>query len=228
MTADSRNSHRLRRRVGLVAVSIGLLTVAAVSPAWSAPAEEAPTGIGQAVDEDIHDAVEEEHGDSPPLLSLDLGAAIWNLIIFLCLLAILSKFVWPSVLGGLRAREDKIRGDLSAAEQTHEKAQSLLAEYERKLADASAQVQTMLADARRDAETSGQRIVDDARQEAERQRDRAVADIDTAKQVAMADLANQTTKLAMQMAGSVVGRELNPNDHADLIRNSLDRLPSNN
>ncbi len=34
--------------------------------------------------------------------------------------------------------------------------------------------------------------------------------------------------MAMQVARKVVGRELNPADHADLIRQSLDRLPSNN
>ena len=86
----------------------------------------------------------------------------------------------------------------------------------------------MLAEARRDAETNGQRIVADAKAEAERTRDRAIADIETAKKVALADLAGQTSDMAMQVAKSVVGRELRPEDHADLIRQSLDRLPSNN
>ncbi len=169
-----------------------------------------------------------EHAESPGILSFDLGSAIWNLIIFLLVLAILSKFVWPGILGGLQAREDKIRGDLESAESANAKAQSLLGEYQKKLDEAAVQVQTMLAEARRDAEASGQRIVADAKAEADRQRERAVADIETAKKVAMADLAGSTADLAMNVARSVVGRELRAEDHADLVRQSLDRLPSHN
>jgi len=188
---------------------------------------EAEHADGDADDEGAAHGGEGDH-DAPPLLSLDIGSAFWNLVIFLLVLAVLAKFVWPNVLGGLQAREEKIRSDLEGAEKAHEKAQSLLAEYQSKLDEASAQVQTMLSDARKDAEANGQRILDEAKQQAQRERERALADIETAKKVAMADIADQTTELAMQVARSVVGRELKPEDHADLIRQSLDRLPSKN
>ena len=168
---------------------------------------------------------DDEHAEAPPLLSLDIGSAFWNLMIFLALLSVLGKFVWPNVLGGLKSREEKIRGDLESAEKANAKATSLLAEYQKKLDDASTQVQSMLAEARRDAEASGQRIVDEAKQEADRQRERALSDIETAKRVAVSEIADQASDLAMGVARSVVGRELNPNDHADLIRQSLERLP---
>ncbi|TWU26661.1 ATP synthase subunit b precursor [Novipirellula galeiformis] len=173
---------------------------------------------------DGHDS----HANTPPLLSFDIGSAVCNIAIFLGVFAILSKFVWPPILSGLKAREDKISGDLENAERINAEARSLLSDYQTKLDEAANQVQGMLAEARRDAETNGQRIVADAKAEAERTRDRAVADIETAKKVALADLAGQTSDMAMQVAKSVVGRELRPEDHADLIRQSLDRLPSNN
>ncbi len=194
------------------------------SPGAASPGASAEQTADGHANEAEH-ADDGDHEDSPPLLSLDLGSAFWNLLIFLALLAFLGKFVWPNVLGGLQAREEKIRSDLEAAETTNAKAQSLLAEYQRKLDEAATQVQSMLAEARRDAEVTGQRIVEEAKQEADRQRERALADIDTAKQVAIADIANQTSDLAMQVARSVVGRELKAEDHADLIRQSLDRLP---
>ncbi|MEM9586792.1 MAG: F0F1 ATP synthase subunit B [Planctomycetota bacterium] len=174
------------------------------------------------------DHAEGDHAEDGSILSFDIGSAVWNLIIFGCVFAVLATFVWPGVLGGLQAREDKIRSDLESAEQANAKAKSLLGEYQQKLDEAATQVQVMLADARRDADANGQKIVEDAKKEAERQRERAVSDIETAKQVALADLAGQTSDLAMNVARSVVGRELNPNDHADLIRQSLDQLPSNN
>ena len=64
--------------------------------------------------------------------------------------------------------------------------------------------------------------------EAERQRERAVSDIETAKKVAISELAGQTSDMAIQVAKQVVGRELKAEDHAELIRQSLERLPSNN
>jgi F-type H+-transporting ATPase subunit b len=175
----------------------------------------------------------ESHGASdppgtPPLLSVDVGAAVCNIAIFLGVLAILSKFVWPEILGGLQAREDKIHGELEAAAQANTEAKTLLSEYQAKLDDAASQVQVMLADARKDGEASGQRIVDEAKSEAERQRERAIADIETAKKVALSELAGQTSDMAINVAKQVVGRELRAEDHADLIRQSLDRLPSNN
>ena len=188
-----------------------------------------------------HDHSHDDHGDDDhgggdshasektgTLLSFDFGSAFCNLVIFLGVLGILSKFVWPVILGGLQAREDKIFGELKEAEEANSGAKKLLAEYQSKLDDASAQVQAMLAEARNDAEASGQRIVDEAKQEAERQRERAIAEIETAKKVALSDLAGQTSDIAIGVAQQVLGRELKAEDHADLIRQSLDRLPSNN
>ncbi len=165
---------------------------------------------------------------TPPLLQIDIGSAICNLAIFLGVLAILSKFVWPVILGGLQAREDKIHGDLEAAEKANQEAKSLLADYQSKLDDAASQVQAMLATARKDSEASGQRIVDAAKQEADRQRERALSEIETAKKVALSELAGQTSDMAISVAKQVVGRELKADDHADLIRQALERLPSNN
>lgn len=176
---------------------------------------------------------DEAHGHSdeagvPPLLQFDFGSAICNLAIFLGVLAILSKFVWPVILGGLQAREEKIHGELEAAAKANADAKAMLADYQSQINEASTQVQAMLAEARKDSEASATRIIDEAKAEAERQRQRAIADIETAKKVALSDLAGQTSDMAIGLAKAVVGRELNSNDHQDLIRQSLDRLPSNN
>lgn len=200
------------------------------------------TSAAQHADGDDHrshdsdgDQVAAAHGDghgdppnTPPLLSFDFGSAICNIAIFLGVFAILAKFVWPAILGGLQAREDKIHDDLEAAEKANAEAKALLADYQAKLDDAASQVQATLAEARKDGEATGQRIVAEAKAEAERQRERAIAEIETAKKVALAELAGQTSDMAIHVAKQVVGRELQAADHADLIRQALDKLPSNN
>jgi F-type H+-transporting ATPase subunit b len=183
---------------------------------------------GDALDE-IHEEIHDEaHGEMPPLLSFDFGSAIWNLFIFLLTLLILGVFVWPQILSGLQAREDKIQEDIQGAERANAEAKASLATYQQQLADAQAKIQEMMADARKNADRVGAGIVEQAKADAERQRERALSDIEAAKSVAISQLAGQTSELAMALARQVVGRELNPQDHADLIRQSLERLPSNN
>ena len=174
-----------------------------------------------------HGAGHDEAG-TPPLLQFDLGSAICNLLIFLGVFAILAKFVWPPILDGLRAREEKIHGDLIRAEKANADAAAMLSDYQSKLKDAQGEVQSMLADARKDAEASAARIAEQAKADADRQRERAMADIEAAKKAALADLADQTSGMAIGVASQVVGRELRPEDHAELIRGSLDRMPSRN
>lgn len=214
------------RRVSFLAV-ISVLVVCVNCSSALAADHANQAGETQQQDGDDHS---KEHGEHrmPPLLSFDIGSAICNLAIFLAVLAILSKFVWPQILEGLESRDEKIRNDLANAENANNDAKALLGEYQSKLDSAATEVQSMLAEARRDAEASGQRIVEDAKAEATRQTERAVAEIETAKKVAIADLAGQTSDMAIGVAKQIVGRELKPEDHQELIRQSLDRLPSNN
>ncbi|TWU19612.1 F0F1 ATP synthase subunit B family protein [Allorhodopirellula heiligendammensis] len=218
---------------GPALLTVGLAGVAMVATPSLAHAEvvaEDSDGAEHlAADGELHEG-DDAHGEraKTPILSFDFGSAFWNLVVFVCVLAVLSIFVWPSVLGGLQSREDKIREDLELAEKANAEAQAILAGYQAKLDEAAKQTHAMLAEARRDAEASGQRIVEQAKAEAATQRERAVADIENAKKVAMADIATRTSDMAMQVARGVVGRELTPNDHADLIAQAMQRLPSNN
>lgn len=179
------------------------------------------------VDHDDADAAHAEEA-MPPILSFDPGAAVANLAIFLGVFAILAKFAWPVILGGLKAREEKIASDLSEAQAANQLAAAKLAEYEQQVQQAATEAQGILAEARRDAQSNAVKIVEDAKADAKRQGERALADIETAKKVALSEIASQTSALAMGVAKQVVGRELKADDHADLIRNALDQVPSKN
>ena len=164
----------------------------------------------------------------PPLLSVDLGSAIVNIAIFLGVLFILSKLVWPVIVRGLEARQQKILSDLESAHQANLQAQALLVSYDTKISEASNQVQKMLADAKKSSEAERQRMIAEAKADAETHRQRALADIEQAKKVAISELAGKTSDMALLVARKIVGRELRPDDHAELIRQSLERLPSHN
>lgn len=207
-----------------------MLVSSAMADDHTEPGHGSDHGDGASMVEGAGAGADHGHDEAgtPPLLQFDLGSAICNLLIFVGVFAILAKFVWPPILEGLRAREEKIHGDLVRAEQANEDAKAMLAEYQAKLGDAQTEVQSMLAASRKDAEASAARIAEQAKQDADRQRERAMSDIEAAKKMALADLANQTSAMAIGVASQVVGRELRAEDHAELIRSSLDRLPSQN
>lgn len=211
-------------RFALLAVTLLFVLPATYSAAFAA--EEATV----TVEHDVADHEGDGHGDDtmPPILSFDPGAAAANLAIFLGVFGILAKFVWPVILGGLTARENKIAGDLESAQATNVKAEATLATYEKKVEEVASEAQGILSEARRDAEANAVKIVDEAKADAKRQGERALADIETAKKVALADIAGQTSALAMGVAKQVVGRELKAEDHAELIRKALDQVPSKN
>ncbi|MDV6029340.1 MAG: F0F1 ATP synthase subunit B [Phycisphaera sp. RhM] len=212
-------------RFALMAIAVCFVAVGppvALSP-MSVRADEV---AAESLEGEVHG--EGAHESLPPILSFDPGAAVINLAIFLGTFAVLAKFVWPVILGGLKAREEKIAGDLEQAQASNRKAEATLAEYQKKVQEVANEAQTILAEARRDAQANATKIVDEAKAEAQRQGERALADIETAKKVALAEIASQTSVLAMGVAKQVVGRELNPEDHAELIKKALEQVPSNN
>ena len=216
-------------RTALLAIALAVFPVAAAVEVLAAEDSQAHSAESGTVP---HDEDGGDHGDHaeelPPILSFDPGSAIANVAIFLGVFAVLAKFVWPVILDGLKAREEKIAGDLQSAQDANVAAAAKLSEYEKKVADVAAEAQTVLADARKDAQANATKIIEEAKADAQRQAERALADIETAKKVALSEIAGQTSSLAMGVAKQVVGRELKADDHADLIRKALDEVPSNN
>ncbi len=154
--------------------------------------------------------------------------AIATLIVFGLLMLGLSAVAWKPIAEGLEKREKTIAANISSAERAAKEATAKLAEYEAKLASAARESQQILADARKDAEATGQRLIATAQEEAARQRDRAIADIDSAKKMALNELAQSSTDVAMTLAERIVGREVKASDHQAMIQDMLGKLPSRN
>ena len=160
----------------------------------------------------------------PSLLLPDLGSVVWSIVLFVLLLIVLGKFVWPPILKGLQAREEKIRSDIEDAEAANRKAAETLADYERRLTEAHADVRRMLDQARADADTARAKMMADAEAEAARQRQRATDEIRLAKQQAVQDMYAHAAELATAVAGKMLQRQINDTDVQSLIDQSLDEM----
>lgn len=154
--------------------------------------------------------------------------ALFTAVVFGLLLVVLGSAAWKPIAQGLERRERGIADNISRAEKAAAEATAKLAEYESKLAAAAEESQRIVTEARKDAEAAGQKLIAAAQEEAAQSRERALAEIETAKRVALNELAAQSTDVAMSLAQRVVGREVRSEDHQGMIQEMLDKLPSLN
>jgi F-type H+-transporting ATPase subunit b len=155
-------------------------------------------------------------------------SALWVVIIFMIMLAILYPTAWKNVLGGLKAREQKIRGDIAEAEAARTKAEATLREYNAQLASAEARVRDMINGAGADAQRIAAQIRAQGEQEAQEAKERATREIEAAKKQAIDEIYEQTAVLATSVAEKILRRNLNANDQKDLVTRSLDQVQNLN
>src|SRR4051812_5903643 len=153
-----------------------------------------------------------------------LVAALWTIIIFVVMLAILYPTAWKNILIGLKKREERIRKDIADAEAARNRAEATLREYNQQLATAEGRVRDMLAKATADAERLATSMRMQAQQESEEIKERATRDIEAARAQAIRDIQAQAADLATTIAAKIIKRNLNAADQQDLVRESLDQL----
>ncbi|WP_428386816.1 F0F1 ATP synthase subunit B [Mucisphaera sp.] len=163
-------------------------------------------------------------GETPFLLNVDTGSAVWNLIVFLLLFTFLYKVVWPQVLNGLKAREQKMRDDLLSAESAAKEAALKADELKQQLAEANREAQRIIDESRSEAQRAAAEIKASADAELAQVKARAEADIRSAKEQAVAEIYDRTAELATQVAGKILQREISADDQRQLIDESLTRL----
>jgi len=169
-------------------------------------------------------AQEAEHGGGGEnnIFAGDVGNMIWTLVIFLLVVLVLGKFAWGPILNTLQARESFIHEALATAKRDRDEAEARLREYEARLAQARAEATAIVEEGRRDAVVVKQRIEEDAQREADKRLERAKREIQIATETATKELYLLSARLATDMAGKMIGRELTPQDHERLIAESLD------
>ena len=152
--------------------------------------------------------------------------AIWSFAVFVLLAALLAKFAWKPILEGLDKRERGIAETIAATQRANEEARSMLASYERRLAEAADEVRGMLEEARRDAEATKQAIVAEARKAADDEQARAKREIGLATDDALSRIAERAGELAVDVAGKFIRQKLSADDQQQLIRDSVAAIRS--
>lgn len=169
---------------------------------------------------------------APAFLAAEMGEPMdfqWvphllTIVVFLATFIFLYKVAWPRITGGLDAREQKILGDLRAADEAREQAKAALANYERNLSEARSESAKLIAQARADAEALAASLRSRNEVELNEMKQRAMQDIQAARAAAVGELHAESANLAAAMARRILQREIGPSDQQRLVEDSLREL----
>ena len=150
-------------------------------------------------------------------LSIDTGTILFTLLNTLILFLGLKHFLFKPVNGILEKRQEEVDRSLHEAEQAKAEAEAAQAEYARKLADAKEESAEMLRKAARRAQERSDEIVSAAKAEAAAVMQQNEQELERERRRAATALRGEVSGLAVAVAEKVVGREINPDDHARLI-----------
>ena len=136
------------------------------------------------------------------------GLFFWQAIILVILILLLAKCAWKPILAALAAREEGISNALLAAENAKKEMQNLKSDNEKLLAEARAERDAMIKEAREIKE----KMIADAKSEAQAQGEKMIesakASIESEKNAAMAELKNQVSTLSLEIAETLLKGEL--------------------
>ncbi|HTT42981.1 MAG TPA: F0F1 ATP synthase subunit B [Steroidobacteraceae bacterium] len=142
---------------------------------------------------------------------------IVQMVVFALLVYATMKWIWPQILGAMEARRRQIAQGLAAAEKGEQSlleargnADSIIREARERAGQIIDQAQhranEIVEEAKGAASSEGARIVAAAQQQIE---------LDTTR--ARESLRREVAQIAVSAAGKLLGREIDPRTHADLL-----------
>lgn len=149
------------------------------------------------------------------------GNIVFQLVMFIILLALLRKYAFGPLMGMMKQREEHIANEIEAAERNNAEAKKLAEEQRAFIKQSRVEAQELIERAKKQAEDQREGIVAAAKAEAESIKESAVKEIQREKEQAISALQAQVATLSLQIASKVIQKELKEEDQASLIRDYI-------
>jgi F-type H+-transporting ATPase subunit b len=152
------------------------------------------------------------------------GTLIVEIVAFLVVLLVISRYVLPVVNRALEERQEQIRTSLEAAEAARAEADATRSQRQEIVEEARRQAREIVTQANSVAERTRAEAQQRGQQEFDRLVSSADAEIALARQRAFEDVSMQIGALVISAARQVVGREIDEDRHRDLIDEAVAAL----
>lgn len=161
-----------------------------------------------------------------------VGFNTWTAIFTLCNLVIVflvgRKFLFGPVKKMIDDRQKEIDDMYSDAENDKKQAEEMKAEYTEKLENAKEQSEEIIKSSVRSAKLKEEEILRHAKEEAAATIKRADEQIAMERRQALNDIKNQVSDIAIDIAATVLERDIKKEEHSEMIDSFIDKLGDDN
>ncbi len=158
------------------------------------------------------------------VISVNIWAILASLANLLLLTWIIKKFLFKPVKKIMDARRAAIDEDYAQAKTAREEAEETRRSYDAAMAAAKMTGDQIIADANRAAEFRSNEIVAEAREKASEIRRQAEEDAVLERKKAEDEMKHEIATVSAQLTGKLLEREINEEDHRNLIDSFLNDL----
>nr|WP_188207671.1 F0F1 ATP synthase subunit B [Alkalibacillus aidingensis] len=152
------------------------------------------------------------------------GDMIVQLVMFLILLALITKFAWRPLMNVMQEREQHIANEIDSAEKSRQESERLMKEAQDELKSTRQNAQQIIEDAKLTAKDQEETLISEAKAEAERIKQSARQEIEQEKERAIQALQEQVGTLSVQIASKVIEKELSMDEQEKLINEYLEKV----
>ncbi|MBP1588342.1 MAG: F0F1 ATP synthase subunit B [Clostridia bacterium] len=161
-----------------------------------------------------------------------IGTNFWTMIIawinLLIVFLILRKLLFKPVKNMIDSRQKEIDDLYADAQQSRDDAAAMKADYESKLENATEKSEEILKASLRKAQLKEEEILKEAEEKAARTLARAEEQIEMEKKQAISDIKNEVSDMAVEIAAAVLSRDIDKDEHAQLIDDFIENFGENN
>lgn len=162
------------------------------------------------------------------IISINIYSIIISLANLLILFFILKKFLFKPVKKMLAERKNEIDNQYKKAEETEKIAHDSKVQWEKKLKDADIEADQIIKAAEVNANRKKESIISDANTKAENIIRRAQEDADAERIKAQEEIKKEIVDVSSVLAGKILEREINMEDHKKIIDSFLADVEDNN
>ncbi len=150
-----------------------------------------------------------------------VGIVPWTFIAQICNLFLqvylIKRFLFKPINAMLEKRRAMADAEVQDAVKAKEEAIAMKSEYEQNMLEAKNKANEIVTNAQKTAAIQSEEMLREASQQAAAMKAKAERDIAQEKRKAVNEVKNEIGGMAMEIAGKVIEREINEEDHAKLI-----------
>ena len=152
------------------------------------------------------------------------GTLIAQIVNFLILVGVLTKFAYKPLMKALEDRQNKIAASIDCAEKAQQQAEQLKIQYQEQLSQARATAQAIVEKAEKLAEETKEGILQQARVESARILKNVQEEVARERALALTQLKGEVVALSMAAAAKIIEKNMDSDINANLVTSFIDKL----